>query len=201
MSKILARIYGKKRGWCFSPKDFSDLGTPSFIWQTLSRLEKQGTIRKVLRGVYDYPEHSAILDGPASPNHEKIAQALARNHGWTIVPDGNTAMNILGLSTQVPANWCYFTDGPSKTYDWKGGHLQFKKRAMKEVDGLSFTSAVLVQGLKAFGKENLTEEALTNLKNRLPHETLKVALKECQYSTAWVYEVLKNLAQGGSSDE
>ncbi|MCU1238901.1 MAG: hypothetical protein JWP63_6868 [Candidatus Solibacter sp.] len=114
--KIVSRIYGTGRGWAFSQVDFADLATRSSIDSTLYRREKEGLIRRVLRGIYDYPRHSNLLQKPVSPDVDQVAHALARKFAWRIQPDGATAQNLLGLSTQVPARVVYLSDGPNLTY-------------------------------------------------------------------------------------
>ena len=112
--KIVSRIYGRKRGWSFSKNDFLDLAGDDAIRKALSRLEARGTIRRVLRGLYDYPRFSTLLNEPMGPDLDQVAQALARKSGWRIQPSKNTALNVLGLSTQVPAQAVYLSDGPGK---------------------------------------------------------------------------------------
>jgi hypothetical protein len=194
--KVIARIYGKKRGWCFSSKDFLDLGSYPAVSQALLRLERKGTIRRLLQGIYEYPRESQFLVGWASPDPDGVAQAIARTNGWTIVPEGNTALNILGLSTQVPSVWEYLSDGPSRSYKWDGGNLKFFSRASKETSGLSYRSAVLVQGLKSLGIEQIDDHLRATLKNSLTPKEWALALKECQYVTTWVYELIKEVAGG-----
>src|SRR5579862_5358521 len=75
--KTLSRIYGKGRGWAFSQADFVDLGHRPTIDSALHRREHEATIRRVIRGIYDYPRHSNVLRGPVSP--DQVAHALARN--------------------------------------------------------------------------------------------------------------------------
>src|SRR5580692_10476305 len=86
--KILSRIYGNGRGWAFSQADFADLGARSTIDSALHRREREGVIRRVIRGIYDYPRHSKVLGGPLSPDIDKIAHALARKFAWRIQPNG-----------------------------------------------------------------------------------------------------------------
>ena len=98
--KILSRIYGRGRGWAFTKTDFvADFGEAN-IHKALSALTKAGTIRRVCVGVYDYPRQSEML-GQLSPDIDQVAQALARKFNWRIQPSGDTALNLLGLSTQV----------------------------------------------------------------------------------------------------
>lgn len=198
--KVIARIYGMKRGWCFTPKDFHDLGSPSAIWQALSRLEKKGTIRKILRGVYDYPIENVFLEGYASPNPDTVAHTIARANGWKIVPDGLTALTILTLSTQIPATWNYFTDGPSREYRVDTLRLTFKKRALKETSGLSWHAAVLVQGIKEMGQDNLADSELRKIGAFLSPAQWKKTIKECRYVTAWVLEAMKKASVYGNEE-
>ena len=152
--RILQRIYGHGRGWVFIPKDFLDIASSTAVRQSLSRLKQQGTIRRLMQGVYDYPSFSTLLNAPSSPDPDAIARAIARAKGWTILPTGDTALNLMGLSTQVPAQYQYFSDGPSKRYTWQGGTLVFKHRTNKETTILSYRTALLVQALKSLGEND-----------------------------------------------
>jgi len=193
-NKIVDRIYRKGKGSVFTPKDFQDLASRDNVKTTLKRLSEDGTIRRLLRGVYEYPEFSHFLNAPASPNPDLIARAIARAHGWTLQPEGNTALNLLGLSTQVPAQWEYFSDGPTKRIEWSGGKLLFKHRTNKETTLLSHETALIVQALKTLGQDRVDGEVLGTLSKNIPAKTLAVAIREAQYVTAWVYAVLKKLA-------
>jgi hypothetical protein len=192
--KILARIYGKGRGSIFTPKDFHDLASSANIRATLSRLVSDGKLRRLMRGVYEYPEFSQFMNAPASPNPDLFARAVARNHGWTIQPEGNTALNLLGLSTQVPAQWNYFSDGPTKRFQWIGGHLSFKHRSNKETTALSYETALLVQALKTLGQDRIDDNVLHALCEKIEPKDITRAVREAQYVTSWVYATLRRLA-------
>lgn len=192
--QILARIYGYGRGNIFTPKDFLGLTNYENAQKTLARLAKQGTIRRLMRGVYEYPAFSDLFQAPASPDPDGIARAIARAHGWTILPSGNTALNLLGLSTQVPAKWEYFSDGPSRIYKWSSGTLAFRRRANKETTVLSPKTALLVQALKALGESNVSQLTLTKLGKKFNAKERDRAVREARYVTSWVYEIIKRLA-------
>ena len=183
------------RGYTFSPKDFLDLASHETVRQILSRLTKEGKIRRQLRGIYDYPAFSTLLNTPTAPDPDAIAQAIARAHGWTIVPTGETALNRLGLSTQVPAQWQYFSDGPAKKYNWKGGTLVLKHRTNKETTTLSPKTALIVQAIKALGESNVEEQVLATLRANLDSKERSRLLKEARYVTSWIYEIVKRLAK------
>jgi len=192
--RILGRIRGAQKGTAFTAKDFLDLASYEAAKKSLLRLTNAGTLRRVLRGVYDHPAHSSVRKGPASPNPDAIARAIARAHGWTLVPDGDTALNLLGLSTQVPAQWQYYSDGPTKRYEWDGGSILLKQRATKETTGLSPQTALVVQALKTLGKERADDEILDVLRARLTREDCARAMRESRYATTWVHEFIKRLA-------
>jgi hypothetical protein len=149
---------------------------------------------RLLRGVYEYPAFSKMLNAPANPDPDAIAQAIARAHGWTIIPSGETALNILGLSTQVTAQWQYFSDGPSKNFIWQGGTLVLKHRTNKETTKLSPKTALVVQALKTLGEDHVNESVLATLREKLDPPELSRAVREARYVTSWIYEIIKRLA-------
>ena len=116
-NKVISRIYGRGRGWAFTKTDFVAEFDEVNLHRALSSLTKAGKIRRVCRGVYDYPRYSALLDRQLSPDLDQVAHALARKFNWRIQPAGDAALNLLGLSTQVPGRWIYLSDGPSREYE------------------------------------------------------------------------------------
>lgn len=193
MGKTVSRIHNMGRSSVFTPKDFLDLASHETVRQILSRLARDGKIRRLLRGVYEYPTFSRILNDLAAPDPDAIAQAIARAHGWTIVPIGATALNRLGLSTQIPAQWQYFSDGPSKKITWDGGILAFKHRTNKEITSLSPKTALLVQAIKALGEAHVDDQVMKTLRIKLDVKDRTRAIKEARYVTSWVYEIIKRL--------
>jgi len=113
-SNIKQRIIGKGRGAIFAPSDFLDIGSRASVDQALSRLADQGVIRRLTRGLYDYPKKSPRF-GFLSPSADDIAKAVARKDGQILQPSPSMAANQLGLSIQVPSKPTYMTDGPTRT--------------------------------------------------------------------------------------
>ena len=105
--EIEKRIEDADFGYAFSAVDFADIAGTDPTNKALSRLGEAGKIRRVIKGIYDKPLYSKLLGEYSSPNIEKVAQALARKYNWTIAPSGETALNFLHLSTQVPNTWSY----------------------------------------------------------------------------------------------
>jgi len=183
------------RGKAFTTKDFLDLASHETVRKILSRLAKEGKIRRILRGVYDYPAFSKMLSALASPDPDAITHAIARAYGWTIIATGETALNILGLSTQVPAQWQYFSDGPTKKYTWDGGTIVLKHRTNKETTSLSPKTALVVQALKTLGEDQVDDTVLATLRTQMDAHERARAIREARYATSWIYEIIKRLAE------
>lgn len=192
-NKIISRIYGKGKGWAFSQNDFSDLGSADSVRKALSRLEQAGKIRRVLRGIYDFPRFSKFLDKQLSPNIDLVALALARKFNWKISPTGDTALNLLGLSTQVPGRFVYLSNAPSRKYELGNLTLEFKKTALKEVGFKHRESELLTQALKALGKKRIDDKLIKKLAKEYKPEDCKKILKDTQKVRTWVYEIIKKI--------
>lgn len=192
-NKVINRVYGYGRGWAFIKNDFLDLGSAAAIDQVLSRLTKQGRIRRVMRGMYDYPKFSKLLDITLDADMDKVAQALARKFGWTIQVSGNTALNILGLSTQVPGTYVYMSDGRNCVYRLGQRELNFKKVRLKDIDLKHVESQLLVQAIKALDKRKLQAEEIRLIRKYFDEKARIKILKDARYTTSWVYEEIKRI--------
>ena len=182
-------------GTVYVAVDFVDISDKTSVNAYLARLVDEGLIRRVLRGVYDKPEYNDFLEEYVAPSPDKVANALARNFGWTIVPCGDTALNLLGLSTQVPAAWVYVSDGTYKEYTYDNTTIQFKRTTNKEVSKLSYKTALTVQALKALGKDKIDDTVISRLSKLLTAEEKQTMLEEAKTATSWIYEYIKQICR------
>jgi hypothetical protein len=181
------------------PSRLVDLGARSTIDSALHRREREGVIRRVIRGIYDYPRHSKALGGPTSPNIDQIAEALARKFAWRIQPNGATAQNILGLSTQVPARAVYLSDGPDRSYAVGRTTLDFEHTALKEAGFKLAESRLIVQALKAFGEDRITPKLITQIRRQFDSALRHRILLDTRTATGWVYAAIQEIAKGGAN--
>lgn len=196
LGEIKNRILAEKIGAVFVAADFADLTDKAIANVVLTRLESEGIIRRVLRGVYDKPEYNEFLKEYVAPIPDNVAHALARNYGWTIVPCGDTALNLLGLSTQVPATWVYVSDGTYKEYTYDKTTIQFKRTTNKEVSKLSYKTALTIQALKALGKDKIDNTVLARLRKLLTADEKQTMLLEAKTATSWIYEYIRQICRG-----
>ena len=162
---------------------------------TLFRREKEGLIRRVIRGVYDYPRHSQLLRKTVTPDLDQVARALARKFGWRIQPDGATAQNLLGLSTQVPARMVYLSDGPNRSYVVGKTTLAFEHTALKEAGFKLGESRLVVQALKAFGEGRITPKTISQLRKKFKPAIRQKILLDTKTATGWVYAAIQAIAK------
>lgn len=196
MQEIRERIGAADEGSIFTASDFADIADTNTVRSALYRLVQDGVLRRVFNGIFEKPKYSRLLDEYVAADPDAVAKALARSYHWTIAPCGNTALNLLGLSTQVTAVWSYISDGPYKTYTWNSTKLEFKHRTNKEITGLSYMTSLVVQALKTLGKANVTPEIIHALSEKLTDEDKKAMLKEATESTGWVYSTIRKIAGG-----
>lgn len=193
--KIRERVLSATNGTVFTTSDFSDIADNNTIRQNMLRLVNEGVLKRILGGVYEKPKYSKLLGEYVAVNPDAVAQALARSYHWTIAPCGNTALNMIGLSTQVPATWSYISDGPYRKYEWNSTCIEFKHRTNKEITGLSYMTALLIQAIKTLGKENITQDIIETLSEKLTRKEKDAALKEASRSADWIFRIIKQISE------
>lgn len=192
---IYARIQQAGSEDVFIAKDFLDIADYNTVRQALLRLHKYGKIQKIMYGLYYNPQYSELLGEYEAPSPHHVALALARRSNWTIAPSGNTALNQLGLSTQVSACWSYISDGPYHNFKFGNVELEFKHRNNKEISGMSYKTAMVIQALKTLGKGHVDETVISLLKKQLTIEEKRGLLIEARQTTIWVYEIVKRICE------
>ena len=178
----------------FVPTDFLSLGSRQTVDIVLHRLVRKGTIRRLARGIYDFPKEHPKL-GTLQPSPEKIAEALVDRDCTRIQPTGAYAANILGLSEQVPAKVVFLTDGPSRTVKIGSTTIQLRRTTPKNMAMAGRLSGLLVQAFRELGKENITPERLKHLKRTIPLNARKELLKDIRFAPEWMHSIFKELAE------
>jgi hypothetical protein len=196
-SKILAAIHGRGRGSVFVPADFLDIGSREAVDVVLHRLTRKGTIRRLARGVYDFPKTHPVL-GPLQPSADKVAQALAGRDHTRLQPTGAYAANALGLSEQVPAKTVFLTDGPTRTVKIGPTTIQLRRTTARNMATAGRLSGLLIQALRELGKEHVTPERRKHLKRTLPADKRREILKDLRLAPAWMHPIFRELAEDGA---
>lgn len=193
ISKIKQYILSLKRGSIFFPDEFDDLGTPDAIRQSLTRLCKDGLIIRVAQGIYCYPEIEQKLGlGILQPSYEQIAQAMAKRDHARIVPTGAYALNVLGLSTQVPMNYVYLTDGSQRHVKIANGRgITFKNVAPRNLAFKSRLVMLITFALKSLKKENIEDWQIKKIGILLKNEPKESVLADLKLMPLWIRNIIR----------
>ena len=188
----VSRIYGKRRGWVFTLNHFFDLGSRTAVAQSLSRLVKSKTIRRLAHGIYDYPKkHPTLGDLPA--DYERIAQALAGRDNLKIQPTGAYAANLLGLSEQVPARIVFLTDGSNRTVQINKRKIVLKKTTPKNMATAGRISGLVIQALRHLGQDHVEGNIIGMLKKRLSDADKRQLMNDLRYAPVWIGNIFRQL--------
>lgn len=200
IEKVMRRVRVHGRGkWVCTPKDFLDLGSRAAVDQALSRLTKNGLLRRIGRGLYDFPRISNVLNRPASPNVDAAIDALVRRDNVLIMPDGIVAANHLGLTNAVPAKTSYVTSGSTRTLKVGSRTVQFRHASQRLLAWAGRPSAPFVQALYWLGKNIASEPKMINTLSMKLSDVMKQDLmKDIGLLPSWMVTIVHklNLNQG-----
>jgi hypothetical protein len=169
--------------------DFPEYHT-EFVGSILSELTSEGMLVKIAHGIYVKPRKSRF--GVVLPSVNKVVQAIAVRDNAEVLPSGITALNALGLSTQVPMNYTYLTTGSERTVNLSNRKVVLKRGVPKNFCYGTRLISLLVQALKALKKENVGEEELNIIQQLVTKETNKETLaKDIDMMPAWMKRIIK----------
>ena len=190
----IENIMSENQGKIFSINDFYELCTKNTIKSVLYRLNKEGKIVRLLDGLYTKPKYSKILKEYSYPDINAVAKKIADKFSWTIVPAEDMALNYVGISTQVPNEHIYISDGDYREYLYRNKKIIFKHTTNRNITSYLRELSILIQAIKAFGKDKIGEKDIKRLafyaeriKEDLKKDTLKLPF--------WIQEVLEKIQE------
>ena len=159
------------RGSIFFPNSFVSYGDIKSVSKSLERLTKEAVIIRLANGIYLYPKRD-------------------KAH---IAPTGAYAMNLLGLSTQVPMNVVFLTDGsPRKIRLGNNRIITFKHTVPKNLAFVNKTAQLATFALKEIGQSNVNEEHLKALKQVFASINEKSIEADYKLMPAWIRKIIKS---------
>lgn len=193
-SMILARIKKLGKGSVFTPATFADLGTRVAIDHALSRNARAGRLRKLARGLYDYPRRHATL-GVLGPSTDDVARALAGRDALRLQPSGAHAANLLGISDQVPVRAVFLTDGRGRKVQIGKRTILLKKTTPRNMATAGRISGTVIGALRWLGRRHVDDRIVAKLARQISPADLKLLLADVRYAPAWIADIMRRLAQ------
>lgn len=169
--------------------DFPDYH-PEFVGGTLAELTNEGVLVKLAQGIYAKPRKSKF--GVVLPSVDKIVQAISKRDNAKVIPFGVTALNALGLSTQVPINYTYLTTGSERTLYLKNQKVVLKRGVPKNFCYTTRLISLMVQALRTLKQENVGQEEIQIIRSLITMETDKESLaRDVDMMPAWMKRIVK----------
>ncbi len=190
--QIESKIAKTSRGEIFFISDFAKYGSEANVRQVLSRLEKESIIERIAFGIYLKPKKDEVL-GVIYPNLDEIARKIAKRDKARIVPTGSYALFLLGLTTQIPLNTVYLTDGSQRVVKIGNRSIKFKRSVPKTFAIKDDLLQLVVQSLKEIGQKNSTEDFLLKLQKSVIKISDKTIETELKYAPMWIQKEIKKL--------
>ncbi len=189
---IERKINRLRKDLIFYSDNFTSKGSSDVIRQTLSRLCKDKKIIRLAQGIYCKPNVETKLGlGTITPSLEQIAEALAKRDKIRIVPTGNYALNVLGLSTQVPMNYVYFTDGFSRHIQMADGQsITFKQIAPRNFAFKNHTAMLITFALKSIKHENVEEKHILRIHELIKNEPKEAIINDLPLMPEWIRKIV-----------
>ena len=192
--KLRSQVEKRGRGAVFVTQEFLALGSRAAVDEAFSRLAKQGLIRRLGRGLYDYPRlHPTLGMVPADP--DQVAAALARKTGSRIQSAGAWAANALGLSTQVTARPIYLTDGRRRTVQVGGQTIELRHASPRSMAGAGRAEGTVIQALRHLGPERIDAATVERLREVLSVREKAALRREILSAPGWLAPTLLQIAQ------
>ena len=188
--QILIKIKKARKGTLFFAEDFISKGNSEAVRKALQRLVKYGELVRIATGIYVRPEIDPVI-GQVTPGIENIAKAIARRDKARIIPTGIYALNRLGLSTQVPMNLVYLTDGSARKVKVGKRTITFKKATPKNVSTIGAISSLVIQALKTLGKDKATPNEKEKIQLMLKKEKTTHLLHDMRLAPEWIRQIMQ----------
>ena len=196
--QIEKSIKSKQKGVLIIPDDYMGYGSSDAVRKALDRLENKQIIVRVAQGIYVRPKISKLI-GPLVPTAEEVAEAIAKRDRIRTIPTGSYALNALGLSTQVPMNIVWLTDGSPREIKVGKRKIKFKKTTPKNLLAKGKISRLVIQALKEIGNGKVTTEEEIKIIGLLKKEDTKDLLHDTALAPVWIQKIMRKAIENGKN--
>ena len=193
MSEITKRIENMHEGQILFISDFSDLnGNEKVVSRALSAEEKKGNIVRLAKGMYLRPKNTRF--GIVYPSVDEMVKAIAHRDKSKVKPCGMTALNMLGLSTQVPTKYTYLTSGSSRKLKLGDLLIELKRSVPKNFVFKTTLGALLMQALKSLGEKNISKQEIVQIRKLIDNEKRMEHFKlDILLMPIWMRKLITNI--------
>jgi len=188
---IRDRINNIEAGELFTISDFEDINNDNLVTRILSRMQNEGIIIRIATGIYMNPKKTKF--GILYPTIDQIAKKIAERDKAQIMPTGDTAMNILGFSTQVPMNAVYITNGAKRKVKVGNRNIIFKNVIQKNFQFKGKLLPMIIIALKELGESNVSDEIKNKIVKHLSESSSDertTMMQDLYLAPVWIKELI-----------
>lgn len=186
---IKTRIEEGGRNRIYAVSDFADLDNDAAVNRILSRMNGNGMLVRLAQGLYLYPNVTRF--GTQMPSIDVIAKTIAEKECAMIIPSGLSALNALGLSTQVPMNAVYVTNGTPRKLKVGNRCVTFKRGCPRLFSYRSRLFALVVMAMKEIGEKHISENEVVHLAKLLRESDDSDAIRQDMLTApSWIRKKL-----------
>ena len=183
-----------KAGTIFIPDDFTTCGTPDAVRSGLSRLCRNGKLCRFAKGIYYIPTYDKWDGTLREPSLDTVALKIAQRDNARVIPTGVYALNRLGISTQVPANVIYITDGSARQVKFGDGK-SITFRHSNDLSNFAYQSQLMqlaVLAMREIGEKTITEKQKEVIKKMIAEQVSEEEFKhDIVLAPIWVKSILQ----------
>lgn len=195
IAKVKNYLATLPEGQAFSGSILRVFASTENIRQILNRLTKTGELKRVARGMFVKPKQLAIA-GEILPSPMELAEALTKTTGEIITIHGAEAARQLQLTTQVPMKLIFYTSGNTRILKLSNRTVYLKHINPSRLIAPGTTAGLVINALNYFGRENVSFETLTTIKQRITVEEFATVLSLVEQMPAWMANVFYRYRQG-----
>lgn len=190
--KIKHRIKILPKGSIVVASDFAHLANDNTIRQIFHRLMKEGTIIPLGKGLYKKRNFNKLFDREIPADPQLVAEAYARKMNWNIYPSKNLALNILGLSTQVPNVFTYNSSGPTTRLSFEGREFIFQHTNPRNMTN-QVKSNLVIEAMNYLGRDNIHDDELRALGENLTNKEYEQLKRDSMWSSEWIKNNIRKM--------
>ena len=179
----------RKKGELIFPTDFRSKGTQTAIKTALSRLSREGKLKRLAHGIYFVPKIDPLF-GEIYPAPEEVAEAIAKKEKVRIKPAGAYALHRLGLTTQVPTKLVYITDGENRQIKIGKTVMMFKATTPKKMSLEGQLSSLVILALDELNPKNIDSDTERKIKEILQQENPGQLKRNLSLTSGRIYDYI-----------
>ena len=191
--KVKSKISTLSDGVAFASNSFTFVNAnKNSIEKELSKLNSEGVIRRLRKGIYYKPRKSSINETELSVT--SIAQAIAKFNKAHLLPEGTMALNLLGLSDKKPSKHVYLNDKLHKSERIGNIEIVFKRVNSKKLMASNKKAGLVLSAIEYLGKNAFKKESLvSDFAKKLEYKDIKDLDRASKGYSCWVQQIVRDI--------